>query len=196
MGRPVLRTKLCDILGIEYPILSAGMGPSLVGEKTGATVELVVAVSEAGGLGVLGAAGFTVDEMRDAIREIRKQTDRPFGVDLILPSQTVTAGDRVSSSGVRSVAITSASRGEGKTLCAASLAVQSAVRGLRTLLIDGYLRARGVERWFELRPESPGLIDLLGREGDLRSPISSMVQPVEASRGVYVDILSAERNCV
>lgn len=95
MGRPVLRTKLCDILGIEYPILSAGMGPSLVGEKTGAPVELVVAVSEAGGLGVLGAAGHTLDEMREDIRKIRKLTDKPFGVDLLLPSQTVSAGDQV-----------------------------------------------------------------------------------------------------
>lgn len=95
MGKPVLRTKLCDILGIEYPILSAGMGPSLVGERTGATVELVVAVSEAGGLGVLGAAGFSVDEMREAIREIRKQTDKPFGVDILLPSQMVSSGDQV-----------------------------------------------------------------------------------------------------
>ena len=94
MGRPVLKTKLCDILGIEYPILSAGMGPSLVGEKTGAPVELVVAVSEAGGCGVLGAAGYTVDEMRDAIREIKKLTKKPFGVDLLLPSQTVSAGDQ------------------------------------------------------------------------------------------------------
>jgi NAD(P)H-dependent flavin oxidoreductase YrpB (nitropropane dioxygenase family) len=94
MVRPVLRTKLCDFLGIEYPILSAGMGPSLVGERTGATVELVVAVSEAGGLGVLGAAGYTVDEMREAIREIKKQTDKPFGVDILLPRQTVEAGDQ------------------------------------------------------------------------------------------------------
>ena len=95
MSRPVLRTTLCDMLGIEYPILSAGMGPSLLGESTGAPVELVVAVSEAGGLGVLGAAGYTVDEMRDKIREIKKLTDKPYGVDLLLPSQTVSAGDQV-----------------------------------------------------------------------------------------------------
>jgi NAD(P)H-dependent flavin oxidoreductase YrpB (nitropropane dioxygenase family) len=81
------------MLGIEYPILSAGMGPSLIGERTGAPVELVVAVSEAGGLGVLGGAGYTVEEMREAIREIRKQTDRPFGVDVLLPAATVAAGD-------------------------------------------------------------------------------------------------------
>ena len=36
MGKRVLRTALCDMLGIEYPILSAGMGPTLIGEKTGA----------------------------------------------------------------------------------------------------------------------------------------------------------------
>jgi nitronate monooxygenase len=96
MARRILRTKLCDLLNIEYPILSAGMGPSLVGEKTGAPKELVVAVSEAGGLGVLGAAGFTVDELREEIREIKKRTDKPFGVDLLLPSQTVEAGDQES----------------------------------------------------------------------------------------------------
>ncbi len=93
MARRTLRTPLCDMLDIEYPILSAGMGPSLIGEKTGAPVELVVAVSEAGGLGVLGGAGYTVEEMREAIREIRKQTDRPFGVDVLLPAATVAAGD-------------------------------------------------------------------------------------------------------
>jgi nitronate monooxygenase len=94
MGRRIFRTKLCDILGIDYPILSAGMGPSLIGEKTGAPVELVVAVSEAGGMGVLGAAGFTVEGMREHIREIKKLTNKPFGVDLLLPRQIVEAGDQ------------------------------------------------------------------------------------------------------
>ena len=85
MGKRVLKTKLCNMLGIEYPILSAGMGPTLIGENTGAPVELVVAVSEAGGLGVLGGSGYTVDELQQAIREIKKQTDKPYGVDLLLP---------------------------------------------------------------------------------------------------------------
>jgi nitronate monooxygenase len=85
MGKRILKTRLCEMLGIEYPILSAGMGPTLIGEKTGAPVELVVAVSEAGGLGVLGGSGYTVDELQLAIREIKKQTDKPYGVDLLLP---------------------------------------------------------------------------------------------------------------
>jgi NAD(P)H-dependent flavin oxidoreductase YrpB (nitropropane dioxygenase family) len=92
MSKLRLRTKLCDMLGIEYPILSAGMGPTLMGEKTGAPVELVVAVSEAGGLGVLGGSGFTVDELREAIREIKAQTDKPFGVDLLLPKHVDFGG--------------------------------------------------------------------------------------------------------
>ena len=96
MAKRTLRTRLCDELGIDYPILSAGMGPSLVGEETGAPVALVVAVSEAGGLGVLGGAGYSVEQLRDKIGEIRKLTDKPFGVDLLLPAQQVRAGDQPS----------------------------------------------------------------------------------------------------
>ena len=89
MSKRILRTKLCDMLGIEYPILCAGMGPVLIGERAGSPVELVVAVSEAGGMGVLGGSGFTVDELRQAIRTIREKTDKPFGVDLLLPKDIV-----------------------------------------------------------------------------------------------------------
>jgi len=93
MGKRVLRTKLCDMLGIEYPILSAGMGPTLMGESTGAPPALVVAVSEAGGLGVLGGSGYTVEELRTAIREIKSKTGKPYGVDLLLPQKLDIGGD-------------------------------------------------------------------------------------------------------
>jgi NAD(P)H-dependent flavin oxidoreductase YrpB (nitropropane dioxygenase family) len=89
MAKRVLRTKLCDMLGIEYPIVCAGMGPVLIGEQAGSPVDLVVAVSEAGGLGVLGGSGFTVDELRQAICDIRARTGKPFGVDLLLPKNVV-----------------------------------------------------------------------------------------------------------
>lgn len=85
MGRRVLHTSLCDMLDIEYPILSAGMGPNTLSEQVGAPVDLVVAVSEAGGMGVLGASGYSIDELREAIQEIRSRTDKPFGVDILLP---------------------------------------------------------------------------------------------------------------
>jgi len=95
MGKRVLRTKLCDILGIEYPILSAGMGPTLMGESTGAPPALVVAVSEAGGMGVLGGSGYTVDELRVAIGEIKSKTNKPYGVDLLLPGKMDLGGGLV-----------------------------------------------------------------------------------------------------
>lgn len=86
MSRPVLRTPLCDMLGIEYPVISAGMGPVAGGGRPTATAELVAAVSNAGGLGVIGGAGFTPERLREEINRVREMTDRPFGVDLLLPS--------------------------------------------------------------------------------------------------------------
>lgn len=107
MARRILRTRLCDMLGIEYPIVCAGMGPVLIGEQAGSPVDLVVAVSEAGGLGVLGGSGFTVDELRDAIREIRAKTGRPFGVDLLLP-KSVVEGKAADYGGITEVPLSAA----------------------------------------------------------------------------------------
>jgi nitronate monooxygenase len=84
----VLRTPLCDRLGIDVPIISAGMGPI-------AGPELVAAVSNAGGLGVLGCTSMSADEVRAVIRRTRELTDRPFGVDLILPARLGQGGTRV-----------------------------------------------------------------------------------------------------
>jgi nitronate monooxygenase len=84
MGRPVLRTPLCELLGIEYPIMLAGMGAGNEGGAAGP--ELVAAVSEAGGLGVLGGTGHDVEEFHDACARIRRLTKKPFGVDLLLPA--------------------------------------------------------------------------------------------------------------
>lgn len=82
MSREVLATTLCETLGIEVPIVSAGMGFV-------ARAELAAAVSNAGGLGVIGGAGFAPERLRYEIRKCRQLTERPFGVDLILPIQMV-----------------------------------------------------------------------------------------------------------
>jgi enoyl-[acyl-carrier protein] reductase II len=71
-----LRTPLCDILGIEVPILLAGMGGV-------SYAELCAAVSNAGGLGTLGMAGRSQKEIREEIKKTRDLTDKPFGVDLL-----------------------------------------------------------------------------------------------------------------
>ncbi len=82
-----LKTELCDILGIEYPIILAGMGGA-------AGPTLAAAVSEAGGLGVVGATGYTPEELHGMIAKVRSLTDKPFGVDLLLPSSIADSGNR------------------------------------------------------------------------------------------------------
>lgn len=74
-----MKTRVCEILNIEHPIVLAGMGGA-------STPELAAAVSNAGGLGVLGAAGCGPAQLREWIRRTRELTDKPFGVDTLLPA--------------------------------------------------------------------------------------------------------------
>ena len=73
----MFKTALTEMLGIEYPIIQAGMGGV-------ALAELTAAVSNAGGLGVLAGAMMDADTLRDQIRETRRLTSKIFGVDLLL----------------------------------------------------------------------------------------------------------------
>jgi NAD(P)H-dependent flavin oxidoreductase YrpB (nitropropane dioxygenase family) len=84
MSRPTLRTAFCDRVGIEYPIVLAGMGPVAGTGAPVATAELAAAVSNAGGLGVMGGVAYAPDVLRTEIRKIRSMTKKPFGVDLLL----------------------------------------------------------------------------------------------------------------
>ena len=70
-----MRTRITELLGIQYPIIQAPMGPISV-------PRLVAAVSNAGGLGILNAGHFTPGEIREDIRAVRELTDKPFGVNL------------------------------------------------------------------------------------------------------------------
>jgi NAD(P)H-dependent flavin oxidoreductase YrpB (nitropropane dioxygenase family) len=72
-----LYTPVCDLLGIDVPILQAGM-------TTYTTAELVAAVSNAGGLGIIGGLRRTADELRDEIHAVRAMTSRPFGVNHVV----------------------------------------------------------------------------------------------------------------
>ncbi|WP_261530453.1 NAD(P)H-dependent flavin oxidoreductase [Burkholderia multivorans] len=78
-----LHGSVCDLLGIRYPICLAGMGSQ--GRAT--PPALVAAVSNAGGLGVIGGAGLDAGQLQRAIRDTRKLTRQPIGVNLILPAR-------------------------------------------------------------------------------------------------------------
>src|SRR5437870_12823937 len=72
-----LHTPLCDLLGIRYPILNAGIGPA-------AGPELAAAVTNAGGFGVLGGGGMPHEAMRKLVARTRALTTGPFGINVIV----------------------------------------------------------------------------------------------------------------
>ncbi len=81
-----LQTRLCDLLGVRYPIVQTGMG-WVAGPR------LAAATSNAGGLGILAAATMTLDELNDAIVEMKSHTQQPFGVNLRTDAPDIT--DRI-----------------------------------------------------------------------------------------------------
>jgi enoyl-[acyl-carrier protein] reductase II len=83
-----MRTCVCDLFGVEHPVVLGGMG-------TGTSPELVVAVSNGGGLGVQGCANRSPDQIVQLANAIRAATDRPFGLNLLLFLATTEAIDAV-----------------------------------------------------------------------------------------------------
>jgi len=75
----MMKTEITELLGIEYPIIQGGM--AWVAEQ-----HLAAAVSNAGGLGLIGGASAPGEVIRTMIRECRKMTDKPFGVNVMLMS--------------------------------------------------------------------------------------------------------------
>lgn len=78
----MFNSKLCQLLNIKYPILQGGMAWV-------ATAELAAAVSNAGGLGVIGAGHMPADVLRNEIQKTKAMTTKPFGVNIMLMSPFV-----------------------------------------------------------------------------------------------------------
>jgi len=77
-----MRTAICDLFDIEHPVIQGGM--AWLG-----TAELVSAVSNGGGLGIIGAGNAPPSWVREQIRSTRERTDKPFGVNIMLMSPFV-----------------------------------------------------------------------------------------------------------
>ncbi|MBI2830846.1 MAG: enoyl-[acyl-carrier-protein] reductase FabK [Chloroflexi bacterium] len=75
----MLKTAICDLFGIEHPIIQGGMAHV-------ATAELASAVSNAGGLGLIGSGNAPPDWVREQIRRTKEMTNKPFGVNVIMIS--------------------------------------------------------------------------------------------------------------
>ncbi len=75
----MIRSEICELLGIEYPVFQGGMAWI-------ADASLAAAVSEGGGLGIISAMNAGADYLRDQIRQVREKTEKPFGVNIMLMS--------------------------------------------------------------------------------------------------------------
>ena len=78
----MIKTPICDLLGIEYPIFQGGMAWIADGK-------LAAAVSEGGGLGIIAAGNASADYVREQIHIVRGLTEKPFGVNVMLMSPSV-----------------------------------------------------------------------------------------------------------
>ena len=78
----MINSKICEILGIEYPVLQGGMAWV-------ADAELASAVSNAGGLGIIAAMNSNGEQLREQILKAKEMTDKPFGVNIMLMSPFV-----------------------------------------------------------------------------------------------------------
>ncbi len=78
----MIKSKICDILGIQYPIFQGGMAWV-------ADADLAAAVSNAGGLGIIAGMNMNGEQLRAEIRKLREKCDKPFGVNVMLLSPFV-----------------------------------------------------------------------------------------------------------
>ncbi len=105
-----MKTRVTELLGIEYPVIQGGM--AWVAEY-----HLAAAVSEAGGFGILGAGGAGADFVREQIRRCRELTDKPFGLNIMLMNPEADKIARVAvEEGVK--AVTTGAGNPGKYMAA------------------------------------------------------------------------------
>jgi NAD(P)H-dependent flavin oxidoreductase YrpB (nitropropane dioxygenase family) len=105
--KSVLHTRLCDLMGIQYPIIQTGMGWV-------AGARLTAATSAAGGLGILASATMTLDQLKKAVHDVKERTDKPFGVNL--RSDQSDVNERVAFMIEQKVKVASFAQAPGKEL--------------------------------------------------------------------------------
>ncbi|MGE0827730.1 MAG: NAD(P)H-dependent flavin oxidoreductase [Hyphomonadaceae bacterium] len=173
-----LRTPICDMLGVEHPVLLAGMGGV-------SYAPLAAAVSEAGGYGVLGMAGRSTDEIAANMREVRARTQKPFGVDLLAatPDQLLAAVDVIVA--------------EGASAFVAGLGVPMPIMeklkraGLKVMVVCGAVKhalkaeAAGCDAIICQGGEGGGHTGLVGAMPLVAQAVERVSIPVIAAGGIY-----------
>ncbi len=172
----MFKTRVCDLLGIEYPILQGGMAWV-------ATAELAAAVSEAGGLGIIGAGGMPGEILKEEIKKTRSLTSKPFGVNIMLMSEYVEEQMRVVLE-ERPAVITTGAGNPGTYIPALKSAGIKVVPVVASVALAVRLERIGVDALIAEGGESGGHIGELSTMALLPQVVDAVSIPVIAAGGI------------
>lgn len=173
----MIRTELCGLLGIEYPIIQGGMAWV-------STAELAAAVSEAGGLGVIGSGAAPPDWLRKQLRKAKELTDKPFGVNVMLLSPYL--GEIMDILLEEKVAVVTTGAGNpGKYVPALREAGTKVIPVVSSVALAKRLTRSGVDAFIAEGTESGGHIGDLTTMALVPQVVDAVDLPVIAAGGVY-----------
>ena len=176
-GIIVIRTELCDLLGIKYPILQGGMAWV-------STAELAAAVSEAGGLGIIGTGHSPPEWLEEQIHKVKKNTDKPFGVNVMLMSahaeqiMEVVVKERVP-------VVTTGAGNPGKYIPGLKEVGTKAIPVIPTVALAQRMERYGVDAVIAEGGESGGHIGELSTMPMVPQIVDAVNIPVIAAGGIY-----------
>ena len=173
----MIRTTLCDLLGIEYPIIQGGMAWV-------ATAELAAAVSEAGGLGVLGSGAAPPDWLREQLHKTRALTKKPFGVNVMLLSPYVEEIMEILLEEPVAVVTTGAGN-PGKYVPALKELGTRVIPVVSSVALAKRLTRSGVDAFIAEGMESGGHIGDLTSMALIPQVVNAVDLPVIAAGGIY-----------
>lgn len=173
----MIRTALCDLLGIEYPIIQGGMAWV-------ATAELVAAVSEAGGLGVIGSGAAPPDWLREQLHKTRQLTNKPFGVNVMLLSPYLAEIMAILLAEPVAVVTTGAGN-PGKYVSALREAGTKVIPVVSSVALAKRLVRSGVDAFIAEGMESGGHIGELTTMALVPQVVDAVDIPVIAAGGIY-----------
>jgi enoyl-[acyl-carrier protein] reductase II len=173
----LIRTALCDLLGIEYPIIQGGMAWV-------ATAELVAAVSEAGGLGVIGSGAAPPDWLREQLHKTRQLTNKPFGVNVMLLSPYLAEIMAILLAEPVAVVTTGAGN-PGKYVSALREAGTKVIPVVSSVALAKRLVRSGVDAFIAEGMESGGHIGELTTMALVPQVVDAVDIPVIAAGGIY-----------
>ncbi len=173
----MIRTTLCDLLGIEYPIIQGGMAWV-------STAELAAAVSEAGGLGVIGSGAAPPDWLREQLHKARALTKKPFGVNVMLLSPYLAEIMAILLEEPVAVVTTGAGN-PGKYVPALREAGTKVIPVVSSVALARRLTRSGVDAFIAEGMESGGHIGDLTTMALVPQVVDAVDLPVIAAGGIY-----------